>query len=80
MLTLQQFVEKAQRPQYGCVLKSCPVIGPRGPEVWRYLKRGENRFTILPNIGDDEKITPDKLRGMIDELDLPALEFGLEFG
>ncbi len=44
------------------------------------MKRGENRFTILPNIGDDEKITPDKLRGMIDELDLPALEFGLEFG
>ena len=76
MPTLREFVERAQ--EYGCVLKQETfIIGPKGPEVWRYLKRGD-RLAMLPDIGDDELIVPTKLRSMIDELNLPPLDFWLK--
>lgn len=79
-LTLQQFVEQAGR--YGCVLKTTTVTvtGPRGVEKWEYLKRGDNFLAVLPNIDDDELLTPTQQRSLIDQLNLPALEFGLDFG
>lgn len=79
-LTLQEFVERACK--HGCTLKmtEVPVKGPRGFEQWKYLKRGNNQIGILPNIQDDEILTPTQLRSLVADLNLPALEFGFEFG
>lgn len=79
-ITLQTFVERAC--QHGCTLKitEIQVEGPRGFEEWKYLKRGDNRIAILPRIHDDEVLTPTQLRSLVAELNLPALDFGFEFG
>ena len=76
MPTLRAFVAKATSYPYWCELKKTriPVNGPRGPLVWKYLKRGE-RIAVLPDIEDDEELTVTNLRSLVAELRLPALEF-----
>ena len=80
-MTLRAFVEKAQTSPYNCELKvtTVQVSGPRGPVQWRYLKRGD-LIGVLPDIEDYETLPPANHRSLIAELNLPALEFGLEFG
>lgn len=80
-LTLQKFVERACG-EYGCTIKTTgkSVRGPRGIEEWTYLKRGDHFIGILPNISDDEILTSAQIRSLVAELNLPALEFGFEFG
>ena len=77
--TLRAFVEKAVL-RYECELKETriPVIGPRGPVIWKYLKRGD-LMAPLPDIGEDEELTTDVMRSLVAQLNLPALEFGFEF-
>jgi hypothetical protein len=79
-LTLKEFVDRSYR--FGCTLKvtTIGVEGPRGLEKWQYLKRGHDRIGVLPNIGDDEVLTSTQLRSLVADLNLPALEFGFEFG
>jgi hypothetical protein len=80
MPTLGQFVERAQK--YGCDLRATtiPTFGPRGRVKWRYLKKGEDRIAVLPDIKDDEYLTPTQLRSLIAELNLPPLKFWLTLG
>ena len=80
MPSLRQFVERATEPYYGCVLKTSPfpAIGPQAPVVWKYLKRGEH-IGMLPEIQDDEKLTPTVLKSLIADLNLPPMDFWLTF-
>lgn len=75
--TLREFVEKSMASPYGCKLlpTTIPTIGPQGPVTWTYLKRGEDKIAILPDIHEDERIAPSKLRSMIADLNLPPMEF-----
>jgi hypothetical protein len=81
-LTLQMFVGRACQRQYGCTLKitEVPVEGPRGFEEWKYLKRGKDLIGVLPHIPDEEYLTSSQLRSLVAQLNLPALDFGFEFG
>ena len=75
--TLGAFVKKAMSYPYWCEFKETkiPVNGPRGPVIWKYLKRGE-RIALLPDIDDDEELTADNMRSLVAQLHLPPLEFG----
>lgn len=79
-LTLQEFVGRALC--YGCIRRTTTLaaIGPRGVERWEYLKRGESRIGVLPNIAPTDVLTPTQLRSLVADLNLPALDFGFEFG
>lgn len=74
--TLHAFVEKAISYPYCCELKETQIAvsGPRGPVVWKYLKRGEY-LAPLPDIGDDEQLTTATMRSLVAQLKLPPLEF-----
>ena len=74
--TLRAFVAKAISYPYWCELKKTRVVvnGPRGPVVWKYLKRG-GRIAVLPDIADDDELTAANMRSLVAELHLPALEF-----
>ena len=76
--TLGAFIDKAVL-NYGCELKETrlPVMGPKGPVTWKYLKRGE-LVAPLPDIHDDEELTAANMRSLVAQLNLPALEFGFE--
>ena len=74
--TLRAFIAKASSYPYWCELKKTriPVNGPRGPVVWKYLKRGE-RIAVLPEIEDDDELTVSNMRSLVAELHLPPLDF-----
>ena len=76
MPTLGAFVAKATSYPYWFEFKKTRIAanGPRGPVVWKYLKRGE-RIAVLPDIEDDDELTVANLRSLVAQLRLPALEF-----
>ena len=75
--TLRAFVEKAMSEPYCCELKETQiaVTGPKGPVIWKYLKRGEERIAVLPDIDDEDELTASNMRSLVAQLGLPPLEF-----
>jgi len=80
MPSLREFLQAAQG-RYGAMVgaTASPTIGPKGSVTFRYLRR-ETRLAILPDISDDAVLTPDVLRSLCVQLNIPPQDFGLSIG
>ncbi len=82
--TLGEFVERATR-QYNAtdLLSEVTVQGPRGEVRFRYLRRViEGRVIVapLPDLHDDDHLTPNMLRNLCVRLEITVQDFGLHLG
>ena len=57
------------------------LSGPRGKAKIEFLMRtgkdGEIKVAIIPNLREDEHLTPSVLRSLCAQLDVPYTDFGL---
>jgi hypothetical protein len=70
-LTLKQFVEQVRR-DYGIEMRTL-AMGERG----QFLIRGR-QICALPDIEDDDPLTPFLLRTLCSVFELPPLDFALD--
>ena len=77
MPTLGEFVEYAV--SQGCMMHEFPgrMIGPRGSVTPRCLRGLKNVISILPNIDDDDRLTPLLLRNLCAQLGLDINHFSM---
>jgi hypothetical protein len=78
MPTLGEFITQATGT-FGATLHEIrgTLTGPHGPVPVRYLVRGAGSFAILPAIADHERLVPDVLRSLCEQLAIPPESFGL---
>lgn len=78
--TLADFVDKAKK--HGIKLRETESVttGPRGPVKFRYLYKEPSMIAILPDIKDDDVLTPVVLRSICRKLEIPVEDFGLHLG
>ena len=79
--TLGEFIETCTK-NHGCRVLETVVKGPRGIATSRYLCRSNGgRFVaVLPEIGNEERLTADVLSSLCNRIHLPAHLFGLFVG
>ena len=67
MPTLAEFLHRAEA--CGCKEYShLGLVGPRGPETVRILRSDTGGSAVLPNIADDERLTPTVLYNLCRKL------------
>jgi hypothetical protein len=82
--SLAEFIKRAQS-EYGANLSDleAPVVGPRGPVVFRYLEIPSDDvplFAVLPDIPEKATLSPDVLRSLCRQLGIPPKDFDLDLG
>lgn len=80
MPTMGEFVHKATTG-YGAAIRTTEeqTVGPRGSTTFRYLVR-DRFFAVLQEIPDERVLTPDVLRSLCVQLNIPPQDFGLSIG
>jgi len=86
MPTLAEFIRHVSAPPYNAQRQSVQrsVVGPRGKATIDYLRRtlpnGPTRIAIVPDISDDDRLTPTQLRSLCYALDILPEDFNLSLG
>ena len=70
MPTLREFIRKVA--PHGVTLEktTSTTVGPRGEVYFRYLARGTGSFAILPDVADDDVLTPTVVMSLCSQLGL----------
>jgi hypothetical protein len=80
MPTLREFVAKARALGLKEGTSTGVASGPRGEERFRYLKRDDGVFAILPKMDEEERLTPILLSNLCRQLGVNPSEFDLRLG
>lgn len=80
MPTMGEFIQRATAA-YGAAIRTTEeqTVGLRGPTTFRYLMR-DQCFAVLQAIPDEQVLTPDVLRSLCVQLNIPTQDFGLSIG
>lgn len=83
MPTLGEFIARLTSDEYKAKIKKIKttLIGPRGEANIEFLMRtgkdGKVKIAIIPNLRQDEHMTPSILRSLCIQLDISPADFGL---
>lgn len=83
MPTLGEFIVRLTSDEYKAKIRKIKstLIGPRGEANIEFLIRtgedGKIKIAIVPNLRQDEHLTPSILRSLCNQLDIPPADFGL---
>jgi len=79
MPTLREFVEKALT--YPQIEEGTgAIVGPKGSEPFRYLRRKRGALAILPKVDEEEELAPAMVASLCRILDISPQAFGLPDG
>lgn len=80
MPSLREFVEKVCVNDITHGTAKETAVGPRGEITFRYIRRGAGPAVILPDIDDEQKLTPVQISSVCRQLDIDPSPFGLTLG
>jgi len=80
MPSLREFVDKACSCGITHGTAKQTAVGPKGEITFRFIRRGNGPVVILPDIEDDQQLTPVQVSSLCRQLDIDPVPLGLTLG
>ncbi len=79
--SLSDFIARVTSTEYEARIETVNMSGPRGETEIKVLvrngKKGKQRLAVIPDLKQNDILTPHVLRSMCVQLDIPPKDFGM---